>query len=364
MSRGRLAVLLAVGVLVAAGGAGVASQPLLARGPVGPSPVTSLPVFPAIQDLQMTVVESTEATRGAGPGVNISYRAPDLYRFEYGLGGVGRSGVRIRRGDVTEDYFDRGDGAVRPFMQPSEGLCGGQIAYRLGFLEHIGQDFFVLKREALPDGARYLMAPRSLAGMRFAGAGNAQVRLSLDLGGTPTRVESTDAAGKLLRTFEFKNVRLNRGLPDDTFRYQPPPGVRVETAPLPSVEGTRSTSPQPTPPPLQTVGSLEEARALVKFSVFQPRQLPDGYRTPLAVYVRPSVYPSVEAVYADAAGCRMRLSQYPVTRSFPGEPVRLLDGTQATRSGGQLSWERQGTSIFLSGPLSLDELLATAASMR
>jgi hypothetical protein len=48
--------------------------------------------------------------------------------------------------------------------------------------------------------------------------------------------------------------------------------------------------------------------------------------------------------------------------------VRLPDGSQASRSGYGytvfLSWEREGTSLSLSGPVSIDELVAMAGSLR
>ncbi len=374
MSARRLAVLVALAV-AAAGGAALASRPLLAaRGPAagaGPAPVAA-PVFPAIQDLQMTLVESGDDTRGPAQEVLITYRAPDLYRFSYVTPGRGGQ-LQIQRGSVAEGFFGYGDGTVQPYTRAAEVYCGAQGVYRLSFLEHLTTDFFVLKRDALAAGARYLLAPRSLAGMRFAGAANAELRLWLDSAGKPSRLESADGAGKLLHKYEFRNVRWNLGVADDAFQPSPPPGTRVVVpSPALSVEGTRVAQPASPVQTVRTVGSLAEARTLLPFKVFEPSRLPAGYRGPVMVRVGFPVSQFVESVYADGVGCRVTFSQFPTNRrgfsSFQGDAIRLPDGTAANRVassvGTSLGWEREGTSLSLRGPLPLEELAATAVSLR
>ncbi len=363
--RARL-IVLAVGLAIAAAAAAAFGSGRLGRpGAPGARPPVAgalpAPSFPEVRDLRMTLIDDEGNSRRPTQPQVVTFRRPDWYRFDSAFDPQAGAPVfvRIQRGDQLETYFPRMDGAVGRAVQPAGLYCGAGSVYRLGFLERLKTDFFILSRDALREETRYVLAPRSLEGIRFAGAARAELRLWLNRAGLPVRLESTDAAGKLFRKLRFTDVRLNQGLPDDAFEYRPPPDVRV----VPQVGGIPGAA-------VVRLLSIEEARPRVRFRLFEPHKLPPGFSGPVEVRLPSPASPLVETDYVDPLGCRVALSQYPVSggAGSGGEKVRLPDGTPATWSqfgaGISLAWTREATNLLLRGPVSLDELVVMAGSVR
>jgi hypothetical protein len=361
---------LALLALIAAGA--VIAQVVVRRGATPSSTSASiapLPGFPAIQDLQMTLVTfPTELSGASREETKVTYRRPDQYRL---VEGAGRSPeiVTIRQGANAVRYITTPDGSADRFYAQPGALCGLEPAiWSLGILEHLPADFFVLGSEKASAGRRYHLAPRSLAGIRLAATAGGEVHLLLDSAGLPSRLEVTEGAGKLLRKWEFRNVALNRGVGDAAF--QPPtiaPGGPPTIVPRPGGQAQ----------PVSGVGSLAEVARRVPFRVWSAARPPAGFVpkpearfTILGDFRGRTGQGIITSDWVDANGCKVTLTQDNLTS--PGSSskgtVRLPDGSQASRTGyGStvvLSWDREGTSLRLSGPVSIDELVAMAGSLR
>jgi outer membrane lipoprotein-sorting protein len=359
---------LALLALIAAGA--VIAQVVVRRGAspsAHPAPIAALPGFPAIQDLQMTlVIFPTERGGGRREETRVTYRRPDQYRLVDSTGNF----VTIRQGASAVRYITSPDYPAERIFVQAGALCGLEPAIlSLGILEHMPADFFVLGSEKASTGRRYHLAPRSLAGIRLAGTAGAEVHLLLDGAGLPSRLEVTEGAGKLFRKWEFRNVALNRGVGDEAF--QPP------TVP-PNAPSTILPRPAQVPP-VAGVGALADVARRVPFRVWSATRPPAGFAPkPEARFtILPSplarggpVQAFVNSDWVDANGCKVTLNQDNLVRpgsSSQGE-VRLPDGSQARLSGYgytvALSWDREGTSLSLNGPVSIDELVAMAGSLR
>jgi hypothetical protein len=125
------------------------------------------------------------------------------------------------------------------------------------------------------------------------------------------------------------------------------------------------------------VGSLAEVARRVPFRVWSAARPPAGFVpkpearfTILGDFRGRTGQGIITSDWVDANGCKVTLTQDNLTT--PGSSskgtVRLPDGSQASRTGyGStvgLSWDREGTSLRLSGPVSIDELVAMAGSLR
>jgi hypothetical protein len=309
---------------------------------------------------------------GSRGETEVTYRRPEQYRVVEGGGGRSGGFVTIRQGASAVTYITTPDYPTERIRAQAGSLCGLEPAIlSLGFLEHLPADFFVLGSERASTGRRYRLAPRSLDGIRLAGTAGAEVRLQLDGAGLPSRLEVTEGPGKLLRKWEFRNVALNRGVGDDAFQPPtiPPGGPPTTIMPRPGGQAQ----------PVAGVGSLAEVARRVPFRVWSAARPPAGFAAkPEARFtILPSplarggpVQAFVFSDWVDANGCKVTLNQDNLIRSGSSSKgtVRLPDGSQASRSGYGytvfLSWEREGTSLSLSGPVSIDELVAMAGSLR
>jgi hypothetical protein len=358
---------LALLALIAAGA--VIAQVVVRRGNTPSATgaqIAQLPGFPTIQDLQMTLVSfPTELGNNRREETRVTYRRPDQYRLAEGAGNY----VTIRQGASTIRYITSPDYPTERIQAQAGALCGLEPAiWSLGILEHLSADFFVLGSEKASAGRRYRLAPRSLAGIRLAGTAGAEVHLLLDGAGLPSRLEVIEGAGKLLRKWEFRNLALNRGVGDDAFL--PPtvaPGPPITIVPRPSQ--TQAVS---------GAGPLADVARRVPFRVWSATRPPAGFvPTP---ELRFTIFPSplarggpaqgfVNSDWVDVNGCKVTLTQDNYRSTGPSQgTVRLPDGSQASRTGYghivSLSWDREGTSLHLSGPVSIDELVAMAGSLR
>ena len=163
-------------------------------------------------------------------------------------------------------------------------------------------------------------------------------------------------------TVELSNLQVNQPIDPERFRFTPPPGVTVEdAADLAAQMRDRAAA------------SLEEARAVVDFSLREPGYLPAGLSlvevrlldtsTVILNYVGSAMSLSIVQSREDLGRDR----EPPVGSKVESVTVNGLPATLITGENGQgsmLRWEDQRVYYIVTGTLSGEEALQVATALR
>ena len=163
-------------------------------------------------------------------------------------------------------------------------------------------------------------------------------------------------------TVELSNLKVNQPIDPERFSFTPPPGVTVEeAADLAAQMRDRATA------------SLEEARAVVDFSLREPGYLPAGLslvevrlldtNTVILNYVGSAMSLSIVQSREDLGRDR----EPPVDSKVESVTVNGLPATLITGENGQgsmLRWEDQRVYYIVTGTLSGEEALQVATALR
>ena len=163
-------------------------------------------------------------------------------------------------------------------------------------------------------------------------------------------------------TVELSNLQVNQPIDPERFRFTPPPGVTVEdAADLAAQMRDRAAA------------SLEEARAVVDFSLREPGYLPAGLslvevrlldtNTVILNYVGSAMSLSIVQSREDLGRDR----EPPVDSKVESVTVNGLPATLITGENGQgsmLRWEDQRVYYIVTGTLSGEEALQVATALR
>jgi len=159
------------------------------------------------------------------------------------------------------------------------------------------------------------------------------------------KTEDIAPDGSVASTSYYTEIDFVNSISDEKFRFDAPPGVRVE----------REAGPPGALP-------LDKAREMVKFRILEPAHLPPGFK-----FVGASVMPFREGKfvalrYSDGV-TSFSLFQTPGRTLHPKFLHRLHEGP--VRPGkGIYSWRRGELNLTLVGPLSSEEIRKIAASMK
>jgi len=174
----------------------------------------------------------------------------------------------------------------------------------------------------------------------------------------PLKVEMFDKNEKLMTSIEYHDIKFNTGIPDSEFEFKIPEGATVTTREMPA-------------PPKKI--TLEEAKKEVNFSVISPSYLPDEYVFESATVFKYDKMEIVSLTYQK--GLQMLQLSEKVkddTNQAPDfgdvEKVSINGAEGKIMSGfGEgkiLTWKIGNLELVLSGPLSKEEMIKIAGSIK
>ena len=171
----------------------------------------------------------------------------------------------------------------------------------------------------------------------------------------PLKIEMFDKNDKLMTSIEYRDVKFNTGIPDSEFEFKVPEGAKVVTRELPA-------------PPKQM--TLEEARKEVNFTVLVPSYLPEGFTFNSSTVFKFEKMESVSLEYKKDSQI-LSLSESRKDESNPspdiGETVNINGAQGKMMQFGEnkmLIWTNGGLELILSSPLSKEEMIKVAGSIK
>ncbi len=174
----------------------------------------------------------------------------------------------------------------------------------------------------------------------------------------PLKMETFDKNDTLLSSIEYRDIKFNTGIPDSEFEFKIPEGAKVSTREMPA-------------PPKKI--TLEEAKKEVNFSVISSSHLPAGYVFESATVFKYDKMEIVSLTYQNGSQI-LQLSETlkDDTKKAPGfgdtEKVSINGAEGKIMSGfGEgkiLTWNIGNLELVLSGPLSKEELVKVAGSIK
>ncbi len=174
----------------------------------------------------------------------------------------------------------------------------------------------------------------------------------------PLKIETFDKNDTLLSSIEYRDITFNTGIPDSEFEFKVPEGATVITREMPA-------------PPKKI--TLEEAKKEVNFSILSPSYLPEGYIFESATVFKYDKMEIVSIEYQNGTLMLLLSEQLKdETNSAPdfgGAETVSINGAEGKIMSGfgeskMLTWNIENLELMLSGPLSKEEMIKVAESIK
>jgi outer membrane lipoprotein-sorting protein len=168
--------------------------------------------------------------------------------------------------------------------------------------------------------------------------------------------------GKLFQRFEFRDLKINSGIPDSEFKFEIPKGAKVVEEKLPEIL------------------SLEDARKKATFKILTPKYLPEGYSFNSSMMFNNSndissneIFETVDLTYMkdkDTIGLTETVyeNMSSINKDFlsDGKDIKIngIEGKYVSIEDMKiLRWKLGNVQLSLSAPLKKDEMLKIAESI-
>lgn len=174
----------------------------------------------------------------------------------------------------------------------------------------------------------------------------------------PLKIETFDKNNTLLTSIEYRDIKFNTGIPDSEFEFKIPEGAIVTTREMPA--------------PPKTI-TLEEAKQEVNFSVILPSYLPEGYVFESATVFK---YDKMEIVSLTFQKGSQMLQLSENVKDDTNQAPDFGDVEKVSINGAEgkmmsvfgenkmLTWNVGNLDLMLSGPLSKEEMIKIAGSIK
>jgi len=176
----------------------------------------------------------------------------------------------------------------------------------------------------------------------------------------PLKMNMKDANGKQIYSAEYRNFRINTGIPDEEFQFETPEGVEVQTMDMDELL-------------IPQAMTLEEAGEEATFDILVPWYLPDGYEFENAMVIE-GFSETISLTYKNGNE-RLAISEMvfedepqasPIMANAEVVSINDVEGKLVSVFGDNkmLQWEIGNIQLTLSGSLENEELIQIAESIQ